>query len=292
MEMLLSLGKTLHNIRQSLIMSLNFFKAAAVTAALLFCAGQTANTAFAAEVIGEYANGCIKGAVPLKDGTNYQVQIWGHGRNYGHPELIDYIQKLVLKAKHYNLPDLLIGDLSKRQGGSFGSGSSHGSHQSGLDVDISFDFASPRKSFYDLSHPKDVYLVDTHNRVTRNFDKRRVALIYLAASDPRVERIFVAPGIKKTLCQIYGGHDRSWLQKLRPWFGHRGHMHVRLACPVDSPLCVNQAKAPSGDGCGQELDSWLHPEKYAHKPAKNGKPQVKKKRVMPSECRALFASSH
>lgn len=91
----------------------------------------------------------------------------------------------------------MIGDLSKRQGGSFGGGSSHGSHQSGLDVDISFDFATPKKSFFELSHPQDVYLVDTHNRVTKNFDKRRVALIYLAASDSRVERIFVAPGIKK-----------------------------------------------------------------------------------------------
>lgn len=273
-------------------MILKSLKAAALTAALLFSVNAIVGTATAAEVIGEYANGCIKGAVPLNNGTNYQVQIWGRGRNYGHPELIDYIQKLVLKAKHYNLPDLLIGDLSKRQGGSFGGGSSHGSHQSGLDVDISFDFATPKKSFYELSHPQDVYLVDTHNRVTKNFDKRRVALIYLAASDSRVERIFVAPGIKKALCQVYEGHDKSWLQKLRPWFGHRGHMHVRLACPLDSPLCVNQAKAPQGDGCGQELDSWLYPQKYAQKPAKKGKPQVKKKRVMPPECRALFASHY
>lgn len=45
-------------------------------------------------------------------------------------------------------------------------------------------------------------------------------------------------------------------------------MHVRLACPLDSPLCVNQAKAPQEDGCGQELDSWLYPQKYAQKPAK------------------------
>ena len=154
------------------------------------------------------------------------------------------------------------------------------------------NFSTPKKSFYELSHPVDVYLVDTHNRVTKNFDKRRVALIYLAASDSRVERIFVAPGIKKILCQVYEGHDRSWLQKLRPWFGHRGHMHVRLACPLDSPLCVNQSKPPKGDGCGQELDSWLYPHKYAQKPAKKGKPQVKKKRVMPAQCRALFASSH
>ena len=159
-------------------MILKSLKAAALTAALLFSANAFVGTATAAEVIGEYANGCIKGAVPLNNGNNYQVQIWGRGRNYGHPELIDYIQKLVLKAKHYNLPDLLIGDLSKRQGGSFGGGSSHGSHQSGLDVDISFDFATPKKSFYELSHPQDVYLVDTHNRVTKNFDKRRVALIY------------------------------------------------------------------------------------------------------------------
>lgn len=261
-----------------------FIKAVVITAAFAFSYQSVASNS---EVIGEYANGCIKGTIQLTDGAHYQVQKWGYGRNFGHPQLINYIQTLVQKAKANNLPDLLIGDLSKQYGGSFGSASSHGSHQSGLDVDISFDFATPRKTSYELSHPKDVYLVDTHNRITSNFDKRRVALIYLAANDSRVERIFVAPGIKKTLCNVYEGHDRSWLQKLRPWFGHRGHMHVRLGCPIDSPLCVRQAKSPAGDGCGAELDSWLNPPPPS-KSTNKAKPKQKPKKVLPEQCKALF----
>lgn len=242
-----------------------------------------------AESIGEYANGCIKGAVELKDGKNYQVQRWGNSRNFGHPELIDYINKLVAKAKKAGLPDLLVGDLSRPLGGSFGSASNHGSHQIGLDVDISFDFSTPRKSQYELTHPEDVYIVDTKNRPTKFFDNNRVALLYMAAQDPRVERIFVAPGIKRTLCQIYEGHDKSWLQKIRPWFGHRGHMHVRLGCPVDSPACVRQAKAPSGDGCGAELASWFVPPPPSTKPAK---PKVKPKKIPPARCQAMFKENN
>ena len=56
-------------------MILKSLKAAALTAALLFSANAFVGTATAAEVIGEYANGCIKGAVPLNNGNNYQVQI-------------------------------------------------------------------------------------------------------------------------------------------------------------------------------------------------------------------------
>ena len=118
------------------------------TTALLLGATSIFSAHAQSEVIGEYANGCVKGAVPLKSGTNYQVQVWGAGRNFGHPQLIDYIQKLVMKAKAHHLPDLLIGDLSRYNGGRFGASSSHGSHQSGLDVDISFDFATPRKTAY------------------------------------------------------------------------------------------------------------------------------------------------
>jgi penicillin-insensitive murein endopeptidase len=243
----------------------------------------------AAESIGSYNNGCIKGAVPLKAGTHFQIQKWGVERNYGHPELIDYINSLVKRAKESHLPDLLIGDLGRPLGGPFGASSSHGSHQSGLDVDVSFDFAEPRKSESELRNPKDVFIVDQKNRPTANFDDARVALLYLAAQDERVERIFVAPGIKRVLCKIYEGKDRSWLRKIRPWFGHRGHMHVRLACPLDSPNCVKQAKVPAGDGCGEELMSWFLPPPPS---TSTGPRKPKPKKVLPALCRDFFIKNH
>jgi penicillin-insensitive murein endopeptidase len=88
-------------------------------------------------------------------------------------------------------------------------------------------------------------------------------LLKLAASDPRVDRIFVHPAIKAALCRSRGrspGAAWDWLRRLRPWYGHDDHFHVRLACPAGSPECEAQAPVPPGDGCDASLAQWLqHP---------------------------------
>ena len=80
-----------------------------------------------------------------------------------------------------------------------------------------------------------------------------LALIKVAAEDPRVNRIFVNTAIKKALC-LDAGHDRAWLGKVQPWLGHDWHFHVRLNCPADSRECEPQPTRPAGDGCtGSEM---------------------------------------
>ena len=54
----------------------------------------------------------------------------------------------------------------------------------------------------------------------------------------------------QTVCASVGD-QREWLRKVRPWWGHHDHFHVRLPCPADSPLCEAQAALPQGDGCGE-----------------------------------------
>jgi penicillin-insensitive murein endopeptidase len=88
-------------------------------------------------------------------------------------------------------------------------------------------------------------------------------LIRTAAQDPVVTRIFVNAAIKKALCREAGA-DRDWLSKVRPWYGHAEHFHVRIACPADSAECKPQPPPDPSDGCGNELDFWfkestLHP---------------------------------
>lgn len=245
------------------------------------------NCAFAAQIFGSYSEGCVRGAEQLPKSNLYQIQHWGPERNYGHPELLSFIKNLAQDARAIGLPSLLIGDLSKHYGGPFGGGSAHGSHNTGLDVDISFDFSEPLKSEYELSHPKDVLLTDGKGLFANsNFDERREKLIMLAASDKRVQRIFVAPGIKRHLCDLYS-QDPSYeeaLRRLRPWFGHRGHMHVRLRCPIDSPECISQAEVPAGNGCGAELLSWYEPPK----PVSSQDKKPKKKKVLPVQCKAVL----
>jgi murein endopeptidase len=74
-----------------------------------------------------------------------------------------------------------------------------------------------------------------------------------AAEDSSVTRIFVNAAIKKEMC-TEAGTDRHWLAKVRPWWGHSEHFHIRLACP-DYRECKGQPSVPTGDGCGHALDS-------------------------------------
>ncbi len=47
-------------------------------------------------------------------------------------------------------------------------------------------------------------------------------------------------------------------------------MHVRLSCPQGSDDCIEQALPPEGDGCGEEVLSWIErptpPAKKAQEP--------------------------
>jgi penicillin-insensitive murein endopeptidase len=96
-----------------------------------------------------------------------------------------------------------------------------------------------------------------------------MAVLKAAAQEPRVERIFVNPAIKKALCRDATG-DRGWLHKVRPWPGHDYHFHIRISCPAGSPDCKPQPSVPASElGCGHDLDWWfkqsvLHPKPSPH----------------------------
>ena len=81
-------------------------------------------------------------------------------------------------------------------------------------------------------------------------------MIKAAAEDPKVERIFVNAAIKKALCRE-AGKDRALLHKVRPWWGHNYHFHVRMGCPAGSPECKGQDPAGEAEGCGKDLDYWF-----------------------------------
>ncbi len=236
------------------------------------------------QIYGSYNLGCISKTIELpRESPDYQLQFYGPARNFGHPSLIAYLEGLIARTKQAGLPPLLIGDLSKPNGGPFGPKSNHGSHATGLDVDIPFEFASPRKTEAQLARPKDRPIVNNKGP-NANFTADIVLLIRLAAQDEKVERIFVNPRIKQHLCRILQGEDRNILNKLRPWFGHRAHMHVRLSCPDDSPYCKRQAQVPQGDGCA-ETETWFLP------PAKgsaNQKQKPAQKPVLPEQCKDIL----
>ncbi|GHA12037.1 penicillin-insensitive murein endopeptidase [Oceanisphaera arctica] len=209
-----------------------------------------------AQAIGGYAAGCQVNARALPaSGPGFYVIRSARERFYGQPPLIDYLQTLGLKAQQSGLPPILVADIAMERGGPFASG--HRSHQTGLDADIWLRPPPKHPSPHRLEGIRAVDMVDHRYYIlSRHFRDQQRQLIALAAQDERVSRIFVHPLIKKAMCRAYG--EAPWLGRLRPWFGHSSHFHVRLHCPKGDTLCEPQSQVPAGTGCGQELASWLN----------------------------------
>ncbi len=50
----------------------------------------------------------------------------------------------------------------------------------------------------------------------------------------------------------------QWISKIRPWYGHDQHFHIRLSCPKDNALCEGQGTV-RGLGCEElELKKFSH----------------------------------
>lgn len=201
-----------------------------------------------ARAIGGYSAGCIAGAVALPvRGDGFRVVKPERHRVFGHPLLVSLIRSLGAQLVALKQSPLFVGDLGQPRGGPAPTG--HASHQTGLDVDLWFAPPSVLQS---------ASMVDAaRKQASPRFTAEVAHVVELAASSPDVERIFLNPLLKRALCERTTG-DRRWLQKVRPWWGHDDHFHVRLACPADSPECVPQAPLPPGDGC-DALGWWLNP---------------------------------
>ena len=241
-------------------------------------------------VIGGYAKGCLAGAVALPtDGPGWQAMRLSRNRTWGHPNLIAFVERLARAAQTDGWPGLLVGDLAQPRGGPMRTG--HSSHQIGLDVDLWLT-AMPQRRLT-AEERETLGAVSMLREGTRAVDPARfgplqVAVIRRAALDPEVARIFVHPGIKHALCGAAGA-ERGWLRKVRPWWGHDAHFHVRLACPADQPLCKDQDDPPDGDGCDAELAWWLSDEPWQPKPP-GPPPKPLMLADLPEECRAVVTT--
>ena len=196
-------------------------------------------------------------ALPI-NGKTWQVMRLSRARNWGHPDLVAFMERLAAKVpKVSNWPGLLVGDMAQARGGPMLTG--HTSHQVGLDADI---WLTPmpktplsREEREEMS-ATDVVASDKKDVDPKIWTRGHFAVIKAAAEDPKVERIFVNAAIKKALCRE-AGKDRAFLHKVRPWWGHNYHFHVRIGCPAGSPECKAQDPATEAEGCGKDLDYWF-----------------------------------
>ncbi len=248
----------------------------------------------AARAIGFYSRGCLAGAKALPvNGETWQVMRLSRNRNWGHPSLVAFLERLSNKAPQTaGWPGILVGDMSQPRGGPMITG--HASHQIGLDADIWLTPMPDRKlSRRDREEMSAVDMVraDKLDVDPKVWSRGQLAIIRAAALDPAVERIFVNAAIKKAICREATG-DRSWLQKVRPYYGHNYHFHVRIQCPAGSENCREQDPTPSGEGCDASLNHWfsygvLHPRVN---PNAKPKPAMTLSQL-PPECRHVLLAN-
>lgn len=208
-----------------------------------------------AVAIGFYSKGCVSGAAQLPEsGPSWQAMRLSRNRNWGHPEMVNFLIGLSQAAQQAGWRGLYIGDIGQPRGGPASSG--HASHQMGLDADI---WMLPPSSLRltpqqreNLSSESVVNGAGT--ALNGNWNPGHMAIIRAAARDPRVERIFVDPVVKVAMCEIETG-NRAYLRKIRPLNQHNYHFHVRLSCPAGSS-CQRQDPPPAGDGCAEAAE-WI-----------------------------------
>ncbi len=177
----------------------------------LFARRPIATKDMQARSIGFYTRGCLAGGIALPiNGKTWQVMRLSRNRNWGHPDLVSFMERLAEKVpKVSNWPGLLVGDMAQARGGPMLTG--HTSHQVGLDADI---WLTPmprtplsREEREEMS-ATNVVADDKKDVDPKIWTPGHFAVIKAAAEDPKVERIFVNAAIKKALCRE-AGRDRA-----------------------------------------------------------------------------------
>lgn len=244
-----------------------------------------------AEIYGSYTSGCICNATALPpQGDGYQVIRLKRQRYFGHPSLIRLIKALGQQIAANGWGILYIGDLAREKGGPMPSG--HASHQNGLDADIMLlgiglkDNLILNESQRELFKPQSVLNQSFTALNPQKWHSQHGQVIHAAACFDRVERIFVHPLIKRALCRQFAG--QKWLRKIRPWWGHYQHFHIRLACPADSPDCVPQPEPPLKTGCGEDLNWWFSDDAQRSSGKKTQRSKDPQRPTLPPRCLELL----
>ncbi len=177
--------------------------------------------------IGTPAAGLLVNPMPMPYGPFWVLR---HPlESYGTAETIAFIITAIedVEARFPGSPRLVIGDISRPDGGQL---SRHRSHQAGRDADIGFYYARGRVSDFASARRKDLDLARTW------------ALVRAFLTDTDVERIFID---KSLIAVLYAyarrdaNEDEDWLDDVFGRLGgqkgiiqhekrHKDHMHVRF----------------------------------------------------------------
>ena len=238
------------------------------------------------------SRGCLAGGVELPEcGPTWQAMRLGRNHHWGNPATIAFIEDLSRTATRARLE----GPLRRRH--------RPGPRRPGQGPRQPPDRPRRRHLVHPAAAPRPhprasargLGAIDRPRRTTSATStptgrRRTPRCLEAAARDPRVERIFVtAPGQARALRQSRARGDAAWLRKIRPWWGHHDHFHVRLNCPTGDRGCVDPAPIPPGDGCKDAVwwvtDALLPPDPNAPKPKPKPPLQLAD---LPPQCAAVL----
>ncbi len=214
------------------------------------------------------------------------------GRNWAQPVTVSFIEDLsAFAATQPGWAGLYVGDMSQPRGGPMLTG--HASHQTGLDMDIWM--LPPSRLNLTRDERESLSSIDMQRAggayVNSSWTPQHEAILRHAAEDPRVARIFVFGGAKVEMCRNATG-NRDWLRKIRPWWGHNYHFHVRLNCPASSAGCEPQDPPPPGDGC-EDAEAWV--DMILHPPPPDPNPPPPRGPLtmaeLPGQCAAVLTAN-
>ncbi|QDK46404.1 hypothetical protein DOM22_15135 [Bdellovibrio sp. ZAP7] len=180
--------------------------------------------------------------------TNFKVLRPERATHFGTIEMAYLIAKLGKYTKAVAPAHFLrLGDISRQKGGSLGS---HKSHTNGLDADIAYYFKADKtltgfSSALKGNQPIGDWMM-----------AQQWKLFKYSVSSKFVDRIFIHPTLKKSLCSYAQSQGemstdlaKETLRRLVPEVNHYNHFHMRIKCSKSQVRCRQMADPKPGTGC-------------------------------------------
>lgn len=211
--------------------------------------------AHGSSAIGSYNSGRLLNGVELpSEGAGFMRLFLEHNHGWGTLEMINTLVQtgMTMSELYPGRGRMQVEDISGEYGGRI---EGHGSHQNGLDADITYFRVDGVEHDPMFGQKYGVSMV-VGETISPLFDSQRNWDVVKALHQHgKVQRIFMDQVIKNELCRYarsINDFNVEILRSIRHVDNHQDHMHVRLRCPEDDKQCRSQAEVPGGSGCPRE----------------------------------------
>ncbi|MFA6462100.1 MAG: penicillin-insensitive murein endopeptidase [Candidatus Woesearchaeota archaeon] len=165
------------------------------------------------------------------------------GQSYGTCEIVQTLKRSAQQMRERYDIKLIIGSLSKKQGGLLrtnSNGRHHTSHQNGLDVDVGIC------RYHHEQYDNAFQALRREERTPQTYEANWF-FIRTVQQEFQIEAIYwdkrEIERIKKHVYETHGmGEWTKYGEKLMPWTGHQDHFHIRIKNPRDLPEYHNFKK--------------------------------------------------